>query len=645
MALLLLILMSILGLGMVMAVNSDMLINGYYSNYRSSYYAADSGLNIARQTLANDLTAQVNQAACLSWGNATASGGLCSTYPLGNTSTTAPTAAATAALNALIASYGNAFTALSNGGSASSWPGSFEISSSGTNTSTLVPTSWPTGVCGSTPVCTYVFKYNLYALGKGPGLQQVITSEAGFLTINITAGTPTNGQASNSVKFSSFGAFIGNFPANDAPLVPGTITGPQFTNGSWNFGTGGYIFSDTVSQAGPTVSYYFGGNTWVDTSAASAKSGNTTIAPNFEGGLNVGVAAAALPADDFSQQWAVLDGMGCGEGSNVCGNSSSPDPPAMTAATLNQYGLQTANQTPYSANGETSGVYMPYSCTKTTCTLKGGGIYVEGNVTSILLTPGSAAGTQIYTIVQNGTTTTITTNISANTTTMVSGSTTTVINGVPESMVTGTAVPQTLLYVDGNLGGIVSGSGNNANYSGLSGPGEGMAAIQNGVALTVVANGDLNVTGDLRYEQEPVTLTTADTLIPANNQGQVLGLFTQSGNLVLNSTYNDNNLEIDAAMAALGNNCTSNTCGLETPGNGINTLTIVGGRMEAYVHGVDLGASNTYFDRRFLTPGFGPPYFPSTVVSQNVIPSVPSAPVVGTPTFSRLSWYTSPQTQ
>ena len=40
--LLLLLLMSVLGLAAVLSSSSDLLINGYYSNYRGSFYAADS---------------------------------------------------------------------------------------------------------------------------------------------------------------------------------------------------------------------------------------------------------------------------------------------------------------------------------------------------------------------------------------------------------------------------------------------------------------------------------------------------------------------------------------------------------------------------------------------------------------------------
>src|SRR6185295_14599921 len=57
--LLLLLLMTGMTVAMMLSVNSDMLINGYYRNFRGSFYAADSGLNIARQSILNQLTAAV----------------------------------------------------------------------------------------------------------------------------------------------------------------------------------------------------------------------------------------------------------------------------------------------------------------------------------------------------------------------------------------------------------------------------------------------------------------------------------------------------------------------------------------------------------------------------------------------------------
>src|SRR5690349_21998906 len=49
--LLLLMLLTGLTLAMAWSTRSDMLINGYYRNFRGSFYAADSGISIMRQAL------------------------------------------------------------------------------------------------------------------------------------------------------------------------------------------------------------------------------------------------------------------------------------------------------------------------------------------------------------------------------------------------------------------------------------------------------------------------------------------------------------------------------------------------------------------------------------------------------------------
>src|SRR5437660_8052273 len=48
-----------LGLAMYVSANSDLMINGFYRNFHGSFYAADSGLNIARAQLLNQLVAAV----------------------------------------------------------------------------------------------------------------------------------------------------------------------------------------------------------------------------------------------------------------------------------------------------------------------------------------------------------------------------------------------------------------------------------------------------------------------------------------------------------------------------------------------------------------------------------------------------------
>src|SRR5580704_14625371 len=57
--LLMLALVTVLSLGMVIAFSSQTLIGGYYRNYRGSFYAADAGLNIARNQVVTQLSAGV----------------------------------------------------------------------------------------------------------------------------------------------------------------------------------------------------------------------------------------------------------------------------------------------------------------------------------------------------------------------------------------------------------------------------------------------------------------------------------------------------------------------------------------------------------------------------------------------------------
>ena len=95
--------------------------------------------------------------------------------------------------------------------------------------------------------------------------------------------------------------------------------------------------------------------------------------------------------------------------------------------------------------------------------MTGGGIYVEGDADSVVLTasnpssgPQSGHALEVYTIKQGNVTTTITVDQTANYTTLASktgsgGTTTTTINGVPANNSSGTPAPATMLYVNGNI--------------------------------------------------------------------------------------------------------------------------------------------------------------------------------------------------
>ena len=499
-SLMILALMSVMSLIMVLTVSPDMLINGYYGNFRGSFYAADSGLNIARQQLINQVTSStyVNMTPCIGWGTGGATG--CTSAPLDYSTGSSGTAGKVipALLSSSSGGYGS-FTSLNSGSYATtSWPGNFQLVNTTICPSTfgpvtdasgnpIPPTVTGTMTCTASAPCPgiangtvlntgykYQYNYQLCALGRATGSQQVYTAEYGAIYVNIAAQTTTSQQT--VVSFASFGAFVDNYPSCLGALVPGTMTGPMFTNGAWEFGTtGAYIFTDPVGQHNANADYWFGGNC-IQSPTSTYKSGGTTIAPTFGGGFNLNQAAVTLPQNDYSQQWAVLDGIGCGEGGVPRAAAALPMTVNPSNTDLSAH-LKDINGNAYPSGGTTSpGVYISYSCSGScpaTGTMSGGGIYVVDNsstTTNITLSvgtdtttvSGSTLLTQVYTITQGSTTTTITVPVwnsttgaapagSAAYTKIVSGGKTTVVSGVPMNNVISTSPqPGTMLYVNGD---------------------------------------------------------------------------------------------------------------------------------------------------------------------------------------------------
>jgi len=675
--LLLLFLLSIIGLAAVLTSSSDLLINGYYSNYRGSFYAADSGLAIARQAMYNQLNSSFY----------TDFGTFQSPPPAGVTSLAstvgpnilkyygggAPCPINPPALSTSTTCYLNAGTG------ANSWAESFKI----TNASLTLPQTFtnplPGYSCVPTPGVTlgcptanqsseitsykYTYSYTLTVVGSATGTEQSTISESGTFNVYV-AGVPSIYTAA----FSIFGAFVSNWdPCTLGWLVPGTMTGTMFTNGSWGLGGGGgYLFTDPVTQsdAGQVsqIGYDAGISFWIDgcnqstTSPYTAPDGEVA-SPTFQDGYAVGQNPIAQPTDSYSQNWAVIDGTGCGEGSTTCGGTATP--PSPTPAQMNAL-LKDINQNPYPATGATSGVYLNYLPNPSTgqLTMAGGGLYVEGNASIGLVAQTGPAPNfdpqQVFTITQGGTTTTMTVDNVTNTTVVTSGGTTLNLAGVPAncsnfgappnpkgtppsfcttipSLTTG-STPGTMIYVDGAI-------------TGMSGPGEGVGAIQDGAAVTIVALNDINITGDVDYKTEPVTVTqnqipglpNVATLIPGNDHNQDLGIFTANGNIILSSPYSDDNLEVDGAQAVIGTNCASWSCGFLVNGC-INTFNNVGGQMQTNIFGACLNTENTYYDRRYTSrPGFGPPWFPSTTIT-NTSSTTTTPPTL---TTQRTSWVAS----
>jgi Tfp pilus assembly protein PilX len=600
MTLLLLLLLTAVSLTMVLSTSSDMLINGYYRNFRGAFYAADSGLNIARQSLATQISAAVPTTFSVT------------TQPI-------PTGTDAAVQTSIISTYGTSFQSLNLGSAASSWQEKYELTTVQLSPPTCIVTG-ATGTCtafvGTPTGFSYSYPYRLVAVGHSQGNENATVEDRGTLLINA-AITPA-GASSTSVNFAAWGMFIDQYSLCGNSLVAGTISGPVFTNGSWNFNTGSYIFTDSVGSAGAQAGYEYSDGTCDSVTGASDKHSGTTIAPTFQAGFKQGQASIPLPGNSFNQETAVLNGTG---------GACSPAPCSPPAPTQAQMGaaLRTGSGTAYPATGSvpSTGVYLPYSTSTAVCgagkspCMTGGGIFVQGSATSVVVKPGSTTSQQTYVIVQGGVTTTVTVDQAANTTT-ING---TVINGVPENDSTGTPSPATMLYVNGSI-------------NALSGPGEGKAAVQDSTALTITAANDITITGDILYKTEPVTTggATPDTLISGNDHGQVLGIFTANGNVNLANTQSDNNLEVDASIAEIS---AGGSGGLINTGNAISQLTIVGGRIQNTIQNINTTTRNVWFDRRFASGNFAPPWFPSTVVSTTP-PASDTAAL--TSSFQRTQW-------
>jgi hypothetical protein len=193
-----------------------------------------------------------------------------------------------------------------------------------------------------------------------------------------------------------------------------------------------------------------------------------------------------------------------------------------------------------------------------------------------------------------------------------------------------------MLYVDGPI-------------DSLSGLGQGAPAIQDGSQVTITANGQINITGDIVYKTEPVTTTQNQnvpgtnppccngdpvaTLIPGHDNNQVLGIFTANGNIDLMSPYQNSNLQVDGALAPLqqgGQYCFTCNGGSQY----INTFNNVGGQIQSGICGCNMNTENTYYDRRFSSrAGFAPPWFPATTIKS----STSIAPVT-VPTVQHVQW-------
>jgi len=632
--LILLALLGALSVAISLLVSSDSMINGYYRNYRGSFYAADSGATVVVESMKNAIYNAANDAAA--YPNAPLpTDGLGVPGTAGGTQTM--NAAHTAAFPASFSSSYTPFTTKTYAiGDAGSWQGQFQIVSvtlgnptfTATNYSLDSASCWPPTTTSPPPNCAngvpndsdvqWVFRYPYTIVVQGNsssgGTEQI--TQTGMIVYQSAPGGASNG----STLFSKWGAYITNYSACQGALVPGTMSGPFFTDGQWNFGnftSPSYTFNGSVGQVSNQVSWINSGctnKTWPATPTGFK-------VPTFSQGFHPGQALIQPPTDTYNQAQAVLDGKGMNCGS-TCQNSM------MNAE------LQTITGTDYNSSSPANGVYIPwyngpsgptFGCqppappTTSTCTGAGGGFYVQGSASvKLSATTTSGHNTETYAITQGGTTTTIVVDNTAGTTTVTQGSGSPVtLSGVPSQVGAaanvdpdGSTVNPTMLYVNGNI-------------TGLTGPtdshGNALPAIQNDVGVTVVSSQSVTISGDLQYQSASMPVNGSDVLNTSSNAG-VLGIYT-TGNINLKPD-SSGNLTVNASLAALsGATDGTGTSGFATPSGSIGTWTVVGGRAEDQAHSVNISQGNTLYDQRFSSGSFGPPWFPTSVPT-------PGTPVV-----------------
>ncbi len=188
------------------------------------------------------------------------------------------------------------------GSQTGSWKGSFKVDSTNTTLSSPTCTIHYTSNTGTLPTCTnagngsatfysYAYPYKLTVIGQSNSNETNTVEEQGTIVLTVTI----NSSTSTNTNFAGWGMFIDQSPICDGSyLVPGTITGPVFTNGAWNFGTSGsYICPRPGGQPLP--------ESWVSvwqlhpSPNSSYTSGSQTIHPTFQSGVLLNQGTITLP--------------------------------------------------------------------------------------------------------------------------------------------------------------------------------------------------------------------------------------------------------------------------------------------------------------------------------------------------------------
>ena len=247
-----------------------------------------------------------------------------------------------------------------------------------------------------------------------------------------------------------------------------------------------------------------------------------------------------------------------------------------------------------------------------------GGVYVEGDLTSLTLGISGGGSLAAYAFVQGSEMVTVTVDRASQTTTVTSSAwpapQTRTFRGVPKGW---QSVPGSenamMIYVQGDVG-TASGS------SGLSG------TLEEKEQTTLVAAGRINISGHIRYEDPP------DVSDAFDNPLNVLGLYSARSDIRI-TTVAPNDLVLHAVLMAgqPGSSDGHNSSAFVQDYNAgppRGSVHMIGGIIEEYYGAFgtftpSTGAPQTgygrdfFFDRR-LARGIEPPYFPTSTLFEVV---------------------------
>lgn len=400
----------------------------------------------------------------------------------------------------------------------------------------------------------YRFTYDITSQGTDPDDPDRLTTVAsgGEFWIQV-----------DKESFANYALFTGTHTMTSGTRVWFTsdtnFTGNVHTNGSTDDTGFAFAFSPTftghVSSVADRANYYNNGHPVV----LNADNNAPDDTPVFGEGFERGADAIPLPDNAFDQREAAVGG-------------PASDNSELRAA----LGLAPGGTPP------PDGIYVPNDGTSLT-----GGIYVQGNASDVLpYVDGSDQ--QCYQITHtNGSTSNIVVD---------EGNDQTIVDGI-----TYQGVPNGALYVAGNVN----------SFGGPTRPNEDTRppAIESDTALSLFAEGDVTITRDVVYEDDPTDVTTTN----------VLGIFTPGGDIRIGTSAPDNIIIHSTLMTSDENGVVQ--VNDYNYGDWRGVATIYGGVISSYYgafgtfnrYGDLTGYSRNFrYDQR-LGGGLAPPFFPTTI--------------------------------